>query len=152
MAVVSNKCNGSLGDYCKVYLDYTINNKEEDRIARNKSNITLKLYGQATSSSVGAFNLYGTAKAYLKIDGTTKKSSTTLNMDFRNKAKVEMLTWTGDVAHNDDGSLTITISGNELPIEHRDGKFYIKFGDEELDFNNIQELKISVAELAEYFN
>lgn len=47
---------------------------------------------------------------------------------------------------------TITISGNELPIEHRDGKFYIKFDDEELDFNNIQELKISVAELAEYFN
>ena len=109
MAVVSNTCNGSYGDDCKIYLEYVINSQD---IANNKSNITLHLYAQATSTNVGAYNFNGNSKAYIKIDGTTKKSSTTLNMDFRNKKKVEMLTWTGDVSHNTDGKLTITISGN----------------------------------------
>lgn len=109
MAVVSNTCNGSYGDDCKIYLEYKINSQD---IANNKSNITLHLYAQATSTNVGAYNFNGNSKAYIKIDGTTKKSSTSLNMDFRNKKKVEMLTWTGDVSHNTDGKLTITISGN----------------------------------------
>ena len=109
MAVVSNTCNGSYGDDCKIYLEYVINSQD---IANNKSNITLHLYAQATSTNVGAYNFNGNSKAYIKIDGTTKKSSTTLNMDFRNKKKVEMLTWTGDVSHNTDGKLTITISAN----------------------------------------
>lgn len=109
MAVVSNTCNGSLGDYCKVYLKYVINSQD---IENNKSNITLTLYAQATSTSVGAYNLNGNASANIKIDGTTKKSSSTLDMDFRNKAKVDMITWTGDVEHDDEGKLTITISGN----------------------------------------
>lgn len=109
MAVVSNTCNGSYGDDCKIYLEYVINSQD---IANNKSNITLHLYAQASSTNVGAYNFNGNSKAYIKIDGTTKKSSTTLNMDFRNKKKVEMLTWTGDVSHNTDGKLTITISGN----------------------------------------
>lgn len=109
MAVVSNTCNGSYGDDCKIYLEYVINSQD---ITNNKSNITLHLYAQATSTNVGAYNFNGNSKAYIKIDGTTKKSSTTLNMDFRNKKKVEMLTWTGDVSHNTDGKLTITISGN----------------------------------------
>ncbi|MGN1270629.1 MAG: DUF859 family phage minor structural protein [Clostridia bacterium] len=109
MAVVSNTCNGSYGDDCKIYLEYVINSQD---IANNKSNITLHLYAQATSTNVGAYNLNGNCKAYIKIDGTTKKSSTSLNMDFRNKKKVDMLTWTGDVTHNTDGKLTITISAN----------------------------------------
>ena len=54
MATASNTCNGSYGSDCKIYLDYIINNSGADRIARNKSNITLTLYAQATSSSVGA--------------------------------------------------------------------------------------------------
>ena len=109
MAVVSNTCKGTYGSDCKVYLEYKINSQN---VTTNKSNITLHLYAQATSTSVGAYNNNGNCKAYIKIDGTTKKSSTSLSMDFRNKKKVEMLTWTGDVTHTTDGRLTITISGN----------------------------------------
>ncbi len=112
MATVSNTCNGSYGSDCKVYLDYTINNSESDRISRNKSNITLTLWAQATSSNVGAYNNGNKCKAYIYVDGTTKKSSTSLNMDFRNKKKVSMLSWTGDVSHNTDGTLSITIKGS----------------------------------------
>ena len=108
MATVSNTCNGSVGGDCKVYLEYKINSQN---IANNTSNITLHLYAQATKS-IPTFNNNGNCKAYIKIDGTTKKSSTSLNMDFRNKKKVEMLTWTGNVTHASDGRLTITISGN----------------------------------------
>ena len=111
MGTVSNTCNGSYGSDCKVYLDYTINNSESDRISRNKSNITLTLWAQATSSNVGAYNKSNNCKAYIYVDGSTKKSSTSLNMDFRNKKKVSMLSWTGDVSHNTDGSLSITIKG-----------------------------------------
>lgn len=112
MATVSNTCNGSLGKYCNVYLDYTINNTQEDRIARNKSNVTLNLYAQATSTSVGAFNFNHNSKADIKINDVVKISSTTLDMDFRNKKVVNMLTWTGDVDHNTDGTLKIKISGS----------------------------------------
>ena len=112
MGTASNTCNGSYGSDCKVYLEYKINNSEADRISRNKSNITLTLWAQATSTNVGAYNNSNNCKAYIYIDGTTKKSSTSLNMDFRNKKKVSMLSWTGDVSHNANGSLSITIKGS----------------------------------------
>lgn len=109
MATVSNTCTGIYGSDCKVYLEYILNSQN---IQNNTSNITLKLYAQATSTSVAAYNFNNNCKAYIKIDNVTKKSSTTLNMDFRNKKKVDMLTWTGNVTHNTDGKLTISISGN----------------------------------------
>lgn len=109
MATVSNTCTGTYGSDCKVYLEYTLNSQN---IQNNTSNITLKLYAQATSTSVAAYNFNNNCKAYIKINNVTKKSSTTLNMDFRNKKKVDMLTWTGNVTHNADGKLTISISGN----------------------------------------
>lgn len=112
MATVSNTCNGSYGSDCRVYLDYVINNSESDRIARNKSNITLTLYAKATSSSVGAYNYNHNSKAYIYVNDTVKKSATNLDMDFRNKKKVNMISWTGDVDHNADGTLAITIKGN----------------------------------------
>ena len=112
MATASNTCNGSYGSDCKIYLDYIINNSGADRIARNKSNITLTLYAQATSSSVGAYNFNHNSKAYIYINNTVKKSATNLDMDFRNKKKVKMISWTGDVDHNADGTLAITIKGN----------------------------------------
>lgn len=112
MATASNTCNGSYGSDCRVYLDYAINNSESDRISRNKSNITLTLYAQATSSSVGAYNFNHNSKAYIYINDAVKKSATNLDMDFRNKKKVNMISWTGDVDHNADGTLTITIKGN----------------------------------------
>lgn len=112
MATVSNTCNGSYGSDCRVYLDYVINNSESDRIARNKSNITLTLYAQATSNSVGAYNYNHNSKAYIYINNAVKKSATNLDMDFRNKKKVNMISWTGDVDHNADGTLAITIKGS----------------------------------------
>lgn len=112
MATVSNTCNGIYGSDCRVYLDYVINNSESDRISRNKSNITLTLYAQATSNNVGAYNYNHNSKAYIYINDTVKKSATNLDMDFRNKKKVNMISWTGDVDHNADGTLSITIKGS----------------------------------------
>ena len=109
MAVVSNTCNGSYGSDCKIYLEYVINSQS---IANNQSNITLHLYAQATSSSVGAYNFNHNSKAYIYLNGSVKKSATNLDMDFRNKKRVDMLTWTGNVSHGSDGKLKITISGN----------------------------------------
>lgn len=108
MAVVSNTCNGTYGSDCRIYLEYTLNSQS---IANDTSNITLHLYGQAINSNVGAYNFNNQSIANIKINGATKVSSNTLNMDFRNKKKVDMLNWTGNVAHNADGTLTITISG-----------------------------------------
>lgn len=108
MAVVSNTCNGSWGHECKIYLEYKINSQN---IANNTSNITLHLYGQTTTSNPGAYNFNNNCKAKIQIDGVNKKSSNSLNMDFRDKNKVEMLTWTGNVTHNSDGTLKIKIYG-----------------------------------------
>lgn len=49
----------------------------------------------------------------------------------------------------DENKGSITIAGQELPIEFRDNKFYIKFGENELEFDSLELLKISVADLAQ---
>lgn len=93
-------------------LEYTWNYSS---IENNTSNITLKHYAQATSTSIGAVNLYGTNPSKLAYQGKsgvyTYVVDRTQNMDFRNKKLVELGEWTGDVEHLSDGTLTLDLLG-----------------------------------------
>lgn len=105
--------NGSLGSKVNFYLDASFQERTADQIARNVSNVTLHAWAQATSTDVGVYNLTNNPTSKISY---TKNSTETIvvnrnqTMDFRNKAIVELGTWTGEISHNPDGSLTLELS------------------------------------------
>ena len=107
MATLSNTCDGTNGYRYYIYLDYNLNSQD---IVNNTSNISLQLYARSTGSTWGAYNLSTSNTSTLLINGTAV-TSTNQAMDFRNTATVYMASWTGPVAHNPDGTLSITIAG-----------------------------------------
>lgn len=85
-------------------------------IENNKSNITvtfelggagaLGLYTDYTGSSFSGYSCTGT----IYVNGV-QKAQTTGTKSVNNSTVVTLVTWTGDVTHNTDGSLAIPISG-----------------------------------------
>ena len=81
-------------------------------IENNKSNITIYLRLQRNDgSSSGAYNLGVKPSVTLKVGGASK-TPTISYIDTRNGAECTFATWTGDVAHEDDGSLSLAISAS----------------------------------------
>jgi hypothetical protein len=107
MATVSTSCNGTYGNHYTLYLSYKVNSQD---INNNRSNITVEMYAQADSTSYKAYNSNATNPVKLVVDGSTKVDKK-ISMDFRNKKKVNMASWTGDIYHNSDGTKSIKISG-----------------------------------------
>lgn len=108
MGRLSTTCNGNYGSHYYLYLDYDINSQSIDG---NYSNITLSMWAQSDSSSYGAYNLNSTNPYSITLNGSNVVSSTKA-MDFRGRAVVSLGSWTGNVGHNSDGSLSINIGGS----------------------------------------
>lgn len=108
MATVSTKCDGRYGSHYTLYLEYTENSYS---IANNTSNITVKMYAKSDSTSYKAYNTNATNPVKITVGGSAKVDKK-IAMDFRNKKTVNMGSWTGDVKHDTNGKLTITIAGS----------------------------------------
>ena len=108
MARRTGTCTGQYGDRYNLYLDYNLNSQS---ITHNRSNISLRMWAQSTSTAYHAYNLNKVNSYAVKIDGVNKSSGKKA-MDFRNRAVVELGNWTGNVYHKEDGTKTIKISGN----------------------------------------
>lgn len=89
--------------YVNYYLEATVNSQN---VANNTSNITLHHYAQSTNSIVGAYTGSATSKLSYNNNYVIDRTQT---MDFRNKKLVDMGSWTGDVEHNSDGTLTLSL-------------------------------------------
>lgn len=107
---IYGNCSGSSGSKYNVWLSVTENSQS---ITDNSSNVTVKLYLKRNDGvSSSAYNLNtsdNTAK--LKVGGDTKVSKN-LAIDTRNGVTVTLASWTGDVSHNADGTLSLSLSGN----------------------------------------
>lgn len=90
-----------------LYLSVTENRQD---IANNRTNVTVKMYAQSDSSSYGAYNLDSDNAVKLSVNGS-QVVSTSIAMDFRNRSVVNMASWTGDIAHNADGTKNLSCSG-----------------------------------------
>lgn len=103
-------CNGSSGSKYDLWIEATQNSQS---VTANTSNVTVALKlkrndGYASS----AYNLNTDENSVvLKVGGSTKVN-TTLKIDTRNSATVTLATWTGDVTHNSDGTLKLSLSGS----------------------------------------
>lgn len=110
MAKFNGSCSGSSAAKYDLWLDVKQNSQN---IEDNKSNVTIKLKLQRNDGySASAYNLTeSNNSAAIKVNGTTKFSET-LAIDTRNGVTVVLAEWTGNVTHNDDGSLKLNLSGS----------------------------------------
>ena len=109
MGRISTTCSGGYGGYYYLYLDYSLNWQS---IESNVSNISLHLWAQSTSTSYHAYNLNSDSNSYCVTLNGSAVASGNEAMDFRNQAVVDLGSWSGNVGHNSDGTLSITIGGS----------------------------------------
>ena len=78
-------------------------------VENNTSNITISLKIQRIDgTNYGAYNLDKYPTVTLKVNGAAKTPTTSV-IDTRNKVICTFATWTGNVTHNNDGSLSCPI-------------------------------------------
>lgn len=106
----SGKIVGSCtGDNASVYNFTAEWVRNSDSVENNTSNITIALYVQRNDGYANsAYNLDSKPSVTLKVGGASK-TPTKYYLDTRNSAKCKIAEWTGDVTHNDDGSLSLDI-------------------------------------------
>lgn len=78
----------------------------------NQSNVTVTMYAQSDSSSYGAYNLDASGNTVEMIVNGSQVVSKTMAMDFRNRATVNLGSWTGNISHGADGKKTLACSGS----------------------------------------
>lgn len=102
MASITRTCNGTRGQYFNIDLIYVENSTDT---ANNTSNITLT--GKIRSNN-SYYSYYGyTSTGVLTIDGTqVATGSSSAKVDTNG---VTLVTYTGNIAHNSDGTKAITI-------------------------------------------
>lgn len=110
MAKIMGTCNGSSGSKYDLWIEATQNSQS---VTANTSNVTVALKlkrndGYASS----AYNLNEEENSVVLTVGGSIKVNKTLEIDTRNSVTVTLASWTGDVTHNDDGSLNLAVSGS----------------------------------------
>lgn len=109
MASKTVTCNGTSGSKYNLTLYYALNSQS---IGANTSNITVYTTLKRNDGYAGSYwNLENQGSAKLTI-GTVDRNSHSLYIDTRNSKVVELARWTGDVLHEADGSLSISVGGS----------------------------------------
>ena len=103
-------CSGTSGNKYDLWLNVAQNSQS---IEDNKSNVTVRLYLKRNDGySSSAYNLNEASNSVTLKVGGKERVNKNLSIDTRNSAKVLLASWTGDVSHNDDGSLSLSVSGS----------------------------------------
>lgn len=92
-----------------LYMTITQNKRNA---STNQSNVTVKMYAQSDSSSYGAYNLDASGNTVKMIINGKQVVNKSMAMDFRNKATVQLASWTGAISHGSDGSKKLDCSGS----------------------------------------
>ncbi len=109
MANIFGSCTGSMGSKYDLWITVVQNSQS---FSQNKSNVTASFYIRRNDGvSASAYNLIENQNSVvLKIGGTTRVNKN-LTIDTRNNVYCKLATWTGDVTHNSDGTLNLSVSG-----------------------------------------
>ena len=93
-----------------LWIDWVRNSKSD---ANNTSNITVTLKAKRNDGypNYGAYNNYGNNTIKLSVGGVAKVNNTAAKIDLRTGTGTTLATWTGNVAHNSDGTLNLALSG-----------------------------------------
>lgn len=92
-----------------LYMAIKVNNQNANT---NQSNVTVTMYAKSDSSSYGAYNLDASGNTVKMTVNGKQVVSKTMAMDFRNRATVNLGSWTGNISHGADGKKTLACSGS----------------------------------------
>ena len=107
---IYGSCSGSSGSKYDIWLNVKQNSQS---IEDNKSNVTLKLLLKRNDGySASAYNLTESSNSIVLKVGGKEKVNKNLTIDTRNGVTVTLATWTGDVTHETDGTLSLSLSGS----------------------------------------
>lgn len=107
---IYGSCSGSSGSKYDLWLNVKQNSQS---IEDNKSNVTLKLLLKRNDGySASAYNLTESSNSIVLKVGGKEKVNKNLTIDTRNGVTVTLATWTGDVTHETDGTLSLSLSGS----------------------------------------
>ena len=107
---VQNYGGSYIGYY--FYLEVILNSQS---IPNNTSNITVNHYGQANTSTGGGYSGYSSPTSVITVNGSQKRSGQCDANIPTSGTKTLIGTWTGDVSHNSDGSLSLNVSAAYAP-------------------------------------
>jgi hypothetical protein len=104
------KCQGSSGSKYDLWISATQNSQNA---SNNQSNVTISLYLKRNDGySASAHNLYELQNTVKLSVGGVERINKNIKIDTRNGATVLLCTWTGDLTHNSDGTLSVSINGS----------------------------------------
>lgn len=107
---IYGSCSGSSGSKYDIWLNVAQNSQS---IEDNKSNVTVKLRLKRNDGySASAYNLNESSNSVVLTVGGKERVNKNIAIDTRNNVTVTLATWTGDVTHTDDGSLSLSVSGS----------------------------------------
>ena len=107
---IYGSCSGSSGSKYDIWLNVRQNSQS---IEDNKSNVTVKLLLKRNDGySSSAYNLNESSNSVILKVGGKEKVNKNLSIDTRNGVTLTLATWTGDVTHSDDGTLSLAVSGS----------------------------------------
>lgn len=106
---INGTCKGSNYTKYSLWIDWLVNSQN---IAGNKSNITVSMKVQRNDGvRQSAYNLNSTNPVSLSVGGVVRVSNK-IGIDTRNNKIITLASWTGDISHNDDGTLNLALSGS----------------------------------------
>lgn len=108
-STASNHVSCGYNGHYHLYMTITQNKRDA---STNQSNVTVKMYAQSDSSSYGAYNLDASGNTVKMTVNNKQVINKTMAMDFRNKATVQLASWTGAISHGSDGSKKLDCSGS----------------------------------------
>ena len=108
-STASNHVSCGYNSHYHLYMTITQNKRDA---STNQSNVTVKMYAQSDSSSYGAYNLDASGNTVKMTVNGKQVVNKTMAMDFRNKATVQLASWTGAISHGSDGSKKLDCSGS----------------------------------------
>ena len=108
-STASNHVSCGYNGHYHLYMTSTQNKRDA---STNQSNVTVKMYAQSDSSSYGAYNLDESGNTVKMTVNGKQVVNKTMAMDFRNKATVQLASWTGAISHGSDGSKKLDCSGS----------------------------------------
>lgn len=108
-STASNHVSCGYNGHYHLYMTITQNKRDA---STNQSNVTVKMYAQSDSASYGAYNLDASSNTVKMTVNGKQVVNKSMAMDFRNKATVQLASWTGAISHGSDGSKKLDCSGS----------------------------------------
>ncbi len=104
---IFGSCSGSSGSKYNIWFEI---NENSHSITNNTSNLSVKLKLKRNDGyNASAYNLNENDNYVNFTINGVQKLSRNLTVDTRNSAEVLLLSWQGDITHNNDGTLKITL-------------------------------------------